>query len=647
MYGGAWCDGAESRGKMLDDWTLQISADDEAPLRFAAEHSKPLGTDDAATNVTVSFSCAFQPFSRMALPAVPPDAKGAVILVTDAEDPDEAPGGELYYAAYDPNGGTNAWMASGLTTTTDWLVDVVVLISHDVPGFLTVTYDILGSKLAPVQLMQSDAVVNGVYYAGTGRTSGLESRFKTVDPYLVGETEYADFTTMNAVLQDGDTVVMQLNDTLPVGAAIAKQVTFRMGRYALSTVTGQDLTISNDVAFTAYSSEGLRRLSFYVRADQTLTLPSGTAFGAYLLAGEDYAYVAIGDDEWVRYGGRWLEVGLMVMRFFYPGYFGLAAETLCGYWGRPIRDDRLGAFLDDIESDDHFQNYYWDAETEQLIDYVYWFDGSWTWVCGGETTVTNQLPSRYLAGDFYPNSTAIVYKITYDMGGVTGATHVNPTGYTIDTRFNLGAAIPPPDSPYVFQCWTNEVGSVVTGVDPVAIGGESGRLCNITFYASWGLEPAEQMVVAIVPGDPAAYYDTSEMATAAAAAFNADKAGHIQAPAGFTGSAANYATNFEAVAKGSVLSIVLTDASKASLDRRIGEDMADAAKDLANPVATKVKITRAEPGFYYMILGGTEAGVIAKEGVRTLAHESTVELRKPYLGETDKAFFKIGAAVKP
>jgi len=645
MYGGTWCEDAEKRGKMLDERTLQISSDEDDPLAFMAEDPKPLGSNDSATNVLVSFSCAFQPCCLSTLPAVPTEAKGAVILVTEEEDPDETTGGELYYAAYDPDSGTNGWRPSGVMAKAEDFIDVSMLISHGDSGFVEVQYTIKGSVTETVAIRQSNALVRDVVYAGSGKTCELRSECRRVDPYRIGETEYENFTDMNNALRDGDTVVVQLNDTLPAGATLTNLVTFSLGRNALSTLSGEDLTIARDVVFKAKSAGGVRYLAFFVRADRTLTLPSGTMFD--LLSGEDFACVNIGGEWWVRYNGQWVEMDLVEMYFYYPGYFNVDPKVFPGPFGGLILGDVWDEYLNDVAMSDYYQGFYWDAETERSIDFVYWFDGSWTWVYGGKTAVTNQSPTHYMSGSFYPNSTAIVYRIAYDMGEVPDATHANPTGYSIDTRFSLGAAVAPAGSTFVFQGWTNETGGVVTTVDPIALGLESGSLANLTLYASWGSEPpAHSALFTVVPGKLAAYYDTSKMATDAVAAFNADKAGRIQAPTGFNGSVANYATNFEAAAKDTALSVVLTDVARESILKRIDGDVS-AAESLASPVARKVTLSAAEPGFYYMILGGTEAGVVSKEGTRVLAQEPTVELWKPLLDESGKAFFKIGAAVKP
>jgi len=461
--------------------------------------------------------------------------------------------------------------------------------------------------------------------------------------YLIGSVTYMSFVEMVAALKDGDTVEMLMDDTLPSGAELAKRIAFRAGEYVLLSPSGNSLTIAADIVFTATAATNLP--PFFVCTDCTLTLPANTEFEDYSLTGQDYARVRIGDSEWVFYDGKWQPAGLVTMRFYYPGYFDKVALTLEGRpFGRPVEDGRLEGFVENVCYTNFVQDFYWDDEAEMMIDDVYWFDGTWSDAGGNEV----EFPTRYAAGDFYPNSTAIVFKIIYDMGGMSGAENPNPTGYTIETpRFELGAASV---SGFAFLGWKDEDGNDVTEIDPVALGRETGYLYGIGLFATWGPEATAskklRMSAAVSPGKTAAYYDTDEQAQTAAAAVNADETGGVLPPAKYTGDKVAYSANFKATANGSTVTVDLTETAKEKLAGKVDDATLSAAAGLTDPSVSTVTIEDAEPGFYYSVIGMSAVDGVVTEGARKLAQEPTVELKKPVLEEAGKAFFRIKAAVK-
>jgi len=509
----------------------------------------------------------------------------------------------------------------------------VVIYYAAAPGYkLKAGYD----GVVPIGIVKRDTTVDET-------TPGIPEA-EALGRYLVGTTIYSSFASMNAALKDGDTVTMLMDDRLPSGTALSKAVAFVVGGYVLSAAPDDDLTINADVVFTAKAAANLPPM--YVRTDCTLTLPARTAFDDYSLLGEDYAYVVIGGNGWVRYEGRWQKMDLVAMNFYDPGYFDIVETILYGLFGARIEDDRLESFTNRVATKADVQKFYYDPWTETYIDEVYWFDGTWR----NADDKPIDFPTRYVAGEFYPHSTAIVFKIAYDMRGVAGATHANPTGYSIESsRIDLGAASAPNRT---FLGWTDaeEAGVAVTEIDPIAIGRDAGFLYDLTLYANWGPATSAPLklktAATIMPGEPAAYYDTPEQAQAAAAAVNANRAGCVLAPAGFTGGMAGYADNFTAVANGTTMAIRMTDEAKADLAVRVGGDTLSLAADLADPAVKMVTVRDAEPGFYYSVVGGTSLDGITEEGSRELAQESTVELEKPDLGHTDKAFYKVRATVK-
>jgi len=187
MFGGTWCDWAEAHGHMSsDNSVLQISSnEDDRQLSFDVDYRKTLGPKalgdtTAAKEVAVSFACAFQPFSLTALPEVPADAKGAVILVTE-DDPDEAAYGTVYYAAYDDNAKKNIWkpsIATGVGTGEIFQVTITVA-PGTATGSLTVGY-VLSNRdsIFGVALHQTNTVSSGMYFTGVGQATSLTAAYK-------------------------------------------------------------------------------------------------------------------------------------------------------------------------------------------------------------------------------------------------------------------------------------------------------------------------------------------------------------------------------------------------------------------------------------------------------------------------------------
>jgi len=386
-----------------------------------------------------------------------------------------------------------------------------------------------------------------------------------------------------------------------------------------------------------------------------------------VVTGDEYARVRIGSSEWVFLGGKWQPAGLVTMKFYYPGYFDsdCVALTLEGQLGRHIEYDLLAEYDESICQDDFVQKFFWDGETETLIDYVYWYDDrKWSDAPTNGNAVAFP-PKRYVAPrdypnstvcDFYPGSTAIEFRITYDMGAEPGATNLNPTVYTIDTlRFELGVAFVPdsglePQDWKKAQGWTNALGQVVEDIDKVAIGQKNGYLYDIMLYANWGSATTAskklRMSAAVSPGKLAAYYDTAEQAQTAAAALNADETGGFLPPAKYTGDRAAYSANFKAAANGSTVAVDLTDSAREKLAKKVESATLSAAEGLTDPSVSKVTIEGAEPGFYYSVIGMSAVDGVVTEGARKLAQEPTVELEKPVLEEDGKAFYRIKAAVQ-
>ena len=72
---------------------------------------------------------------------------------------------------------------------------------------------------------------------------------------------------------------------------------------------------------------------------------------------------------------------------------------------------------------------------------------------------------------------------------------------------------------------------------------------------------------------------------------------------------------------------------------------ADVAEALTSATATEATITTVA-GFYYWIEGGVEVGTIKTNGLAVIGDGSTVELTKPAIGTTTKAFYKLAVGVK-
>ena len=143
-------------------------------------------------------------------------------------------------------------------------------------------------------------------------------------------------------------------------------------------------------------------------------------------------------------------------------------------------------------------------------------------------------------------------------------------------------------------------------------------------------------------------YDDELEALSAVGRINDNKAGFIAAPEGVT-TTPDYLKLFAArsVYKSGkyVVEIGLTTEAEAMLRKQVSDSVVDEAMDLLDVSRAAATVTTI-PGLYYMILGGTEVGDISTSGTKRLATGETTVLRKPDLGATIKAFYRISVSEK-
>ena len=142
-------------------------------------------------------------------------------------------------------------------------------------------------------------------------------------------------------------------------------------------------------------------------------------------------------------------------------------------------------------------------------------------------------------------------------------------------------------------------------------------------------------------------YDTPEQAADAAQNINEHKDTMINVPTEASGDKAAYLARVEAKVNGTKVVVDIAADKEATfkteLDTEIKKDTVAAA--LTDATATKATIATVA-GFYYWIEGGVEVGTIKTNGQAVIGDGSTVELTKPALGTTTKAFYKLAVGVK-
>ncbi len=156
----------------------------------------------------------------------------------------------------------------------------------------------------------------------------------------------------------------------------------------------------------------------------------------------------------------------------------------------------------------------------------------------------------------------------------------------------------------------------------------------------------------VVPGVESTEYETEDAAVKATTAINNNKSTMIVVPDGITNETDKeaYLGYLEAKVVDGTTKVVVgftpaaVDKFQKQLDTAVGTDTT--AEKLTNPDEETATVKNAVPGFYYWIEGGTDVRSIATPGAATLATSPEVELTKPALGDTTKAFFKLKVDVK-
>ena len=144
-------------------------------------------------------------------------------------------------------------------------------------------------------------------------------------------------------------------------------------------------------------------------------------------------------------------------------------------------------------------------------------------------------------------------------------------------------------------------------------------------------------------------YEKPEEAQAAAKAINDNKEASINVPTEAADNKTAYLERVAAKVEADGLTVVVDIAEgqeatfKGELDTEIKKDTVAAA--LTDATATKATIATVA-GFYYWVEGGVEVGTIKTNGDAVIGTGSTVELTKPALGTTTKAFYKLAVGVK-